>query len=610
MCGIAGFFSQQPISGEEYFNIHNSMANRGPDDEGFAVICGGKANFYSGERSCNDAGPSIKSCEKVFEIMSHVRLSIIDLTEAGHQPFLSDDGRYIMTYNGEVYNYLELRNQLIGKGYRFRTETDTEVVLKAFQEWGTDSFNRFNGMWALAIYDLLSGKVILSRDRFGIKPLYYAALSTGFAFASTMSVVRQLIIHTTPNMKVIDTYLQRGKIAINKETFYNEINELEPGCFAEISTDYKVKITKYWKFKPYYRKISFDDAIEYFTDIFSDSVCLRMRSDVEVGSLLSGGLDSTTIVGTLKCEGLMSDRYQTFSSVYDEEEYSEKKYIVESQKEIGFNANYIHISAEEALGLTDRTIEAIEMPYRSASANLQYKLYQQIHDTSAIKVVLNGQGADELFGGYTADYANCFAELLCTGRISKFKKEISSFCQMRKTNRKSVLFSIFRAIIVAGGMHGRNTFNRAQFTEVEVSALREYLTYDDRLSMAFGIEPRAPFLDYRLVEFAFSLGSEYKINEKYNKSIVRHYAKNKIPEMVLERKDKMGFVSPQEKWQHTEWEKAFDKEFDEIGRQGLFQYDGRKLLEEYFRYKKNFTDWTRIWRIFCLSRWKKVMGME
>lgn len=607
MCGISGFISKSSsISGTDYYQAHSLMSHRGPDDEGFVNLTDGNPIFYSGKNSAEQIFPDIERQYKMDCVLGHSRLSILDLSTAGHQPMISDDGELVLVYNGELYNYKELRQELIQYGYQFRTQCDTEVVLAAYQKWKTECFNRFNGMWAMAIFHRKNRQLLLCRDRFGVKPLYYAQQGDTLIFASIISTIRKLLPNTTIHRESVENYLKWCWLCNGTDTFFNEIHEVPPAHYAIFSLRGMLSIHPYWDFIPTEQLFSKNRAQEQFKELFFDAVRLRMHSDVEVGSLLSGGLDSNLIVGVLGRNNLLSERYQTFSSVYDYEQYSEKRYIEQTQKKWNIKTNYVNISAKDVIQSLPQALQYSEMPLRAVPMVLQYKLYEFISKNSCVKVLLNGQGADELFGGYTDNYYTFFASLANQGKLITMSREIKKLKSVREIPTKTILYRTFGEMF---RMWKRNEgFNDTTFSQIISTPLREYLMYDDRASMAFGLEARAPFLDYRLVEFAFTLAPTLKISRGVNKLLVRNCAKigNLVAPEIVTRKDKMGFTSPQEIWQRSEWKPIFDQSFETINKQGLLWLDKKYLCEKYAKYISGISDdWSYIWRIFCLEQWVK-----
>jgi len=626
MCGITGFFSyKNKIDTKRFYEAHLKIAHRGPDDEGFIYKNG---NNQIEHLKGNDTIDEYKNREYIINkpssslILGHRRLSIIDLTSHGHQPFVFEN--LYLVYNGEIYNYIELRDELKKIGYVFETETDTEVFLKAFHCWGTDAFNKFNGMWASAIYDAKKDEILLTRDRFGIKPLYYSIVNDNLIFGSEIKFVSSFMKDLYPNEQRIYDYLRFNYIDHTNETLFKDILQLEPNSYLLYSIE-GIKTVEYWDMKE--ENISKNEIEKKL----NDAIKLRMRSDVEVGSLLSGGIDSSLILGIINDKKYIK-KFQTFSAVFKEEKFSEKKYIDKFEtNNIELKKNYIYPKAEELISIIDELIYMQEEPFRSLAVFSQYNIYKNIKNTTDIKVLLNGQGADEIFTGYTEYYYIYLLELLRTLSFSKFILEFNSFAKNRKIKklnllkqliiiylsssfRKSDKYNIFNKNfnISKRKKKFQNILKNSLWSSLTFSALREYLRYEDRNSMRFSLESRLPFLDFKLVNSAFSLKNSSKIKDGFSKVVLRDIAKGKIPDVILQRKDKMGFISPQEAWQKTILQNEFEKVFEEINKNGIFIFINEKQIYDiYQKYKNNqFSDWPFIWRVYCLYKWKKVWDIN
>lgn len=611
MCGITGIYSSNgAISTSNYYDAHLTIRHRGPDDEGF-IASGGdrKIAAYKGDDTITyfQKLAHINSVDSAKYILGHRRLSIIDLSHHGHQPFISEDNRYSLAFNGEIFNYLELKKELTKLGQNFKTNTDTEVVLKAFQLWGIDCFNKFNGMWALAITDNTENKLYLCRDRFGIKPLYYNIAGNNITFASEQKFIKHLKRgQLTHNEKSIKKYLYNCTVNDNSNTFFNEISTVNPGSYL-IFDNNGWNTHKYWRIESKILITNPEDALDLFSELFNDSIKLRMRSDVEVGTLLSGGLDSTTIVCKLHNEGLISgSNFNSFSAIFEEERFSEKKYIDATLAQTKISGHFVTPSADDVEEYLGRLLHHIEDPFRSLSVLSQFKIYEAIKHNSQIKVLLNGQGADELFGGYSHHYYYLFASLLKSLRFRKLSREITLLRQNRNISNLKILRQTILPIIQS--LTNNPSFLKMNQREIEHSPLREYLKYDDRTSMAFGLEARVPFLDYRIVEFAQKLDPKFKIDHFENKKIVRGYAKDIIPKIVTERKDKMGFVSPQEVWQKTELKNTIDLVMNKIKANGFYSsVNVNSLMKTYKNYQEGTNNnWPYIWRNYCLYKWSEL----
>ncbi len=627
MCGISGFFSyKNRVDTKKYYEAHLKITHRGPDDEGFVYK---NQNNQIEHLRGNDTIKEFQNKEYIAKklpsslILGHRRLSIIDLTYHGHQPFVFDN--LYLVYNGEIYNYLELKEELQKLGYVFETETDTEVFLKAYHCWREEAFNKFNGMWAAAIYDNSKDEILLTRDRFGIKPLYYSIVEDNLIFGSEIKFVASFFDELNVNENMAYNYLRYNYINYNSETMFKDIYQLEPAHYLKYTKD-GIKQFKYWELKE--KNKTSPKQIE--NDLYN-SIALRMRADVEVGSLLSGGIDSSTLLGIIDFKKL-TNNFQTFSAVFKEEEFSEKKFIDKFKtKNIELKKHFIYPNPKKLIEEIDELLYTQEEPFRSLAIYSQYDIYRYIKEETGVKVLLNGQGADEIFTGYTEYYYVFMLELLRELKIKKFINEFKAFAKNRNLSyinlfkqlfinflsnfiSKSDKYGIFTKEFKAAKKKKRfkNLLKNALYNSLTFSALREYLRYEDRNSMRFSLESRLPFLDFNLVEDAFALEDKYKISNGVSKVILREIAKDKIPKEILDRKDKMGFVSPQELWQKTLLKDELDKIFENIKTDGLFDFlNKERLYDIYQNYQKNsFKDWAFIWRVYCLYKWKVLWEVK
>lgn len=619
MCGITGFFSPDgAVDAKGFYDAHRLIAHRGPDDEGFAALVGAELAQLRGDDTIEHfaALPHVRTVGSTRLMLGHRRLSIIDLSWRGHEPFVSSDGRYHVIYNGEVYNYIELRDQLARLGHSFVTDSDIEVLTEAYAEWGNAAFNRFNGMWAVAIYDARETQIILARDRFGIKPLFHATKDGAIFFSSELKFLRAFV----PGGFGLDedasqAYLDKCLLNASTRTMFAGASELAPGHYLVFggagSGPPGPVIRRFWTFEPDVRRTTLDEAVEEFGAIFADSLKLRMRSDVEVGTLLSGGLDSTLIVCALERLGLMEPgSFDAFSAVFAEEAFSEKPYIDMTIEKTGVRPHFVYPTSDGALTYLDRVLAHVEEPFRSLSVFAQYLVYESVRANSDVKVVLNGQGSDELFGGYSYHYWWRFGSLAKRLRLGRLLREARALMSARGVDGREVALQTLKNLIKALPHH--DYYTAMSFSELSSTALREYLTYDDRNSMAFGVEVRLPFLDYRLVEFAFGLDEDLKIDGLESKLVERRWAEGKIPEPILRRTDKMGFVSPQEQWQRQEpMRTELARGLDAIRRDSRLELIAARpgLIDMYAGYLDGANDrWDAVWRAYCLYRWMAAVG--
>ena len=544
MCGICGIINRdgRRISTDDILKMMKAMKYRGPDDEGFFIK--------------DNAG------------LGHVRLSIIDLSSAGHQPMFDQSGRYCIVHNGEIYNYLELKKELNIK-YNFVTLTDTEVILYAYQEWGESCLDHFNGMFAFAIYDLKERSLFLARDRFGIKPLYYYYDKNSFIFASEIKGLLQIIPgERTPNDTIIFDYLVYNRTDQYTDTFFKNIERLDHGHYILIENN-NVSAHQWYRLSEHINTPI--QSTEEFKQIFVDSVRLHLRSDVPVGVCLSGGLDSSSITSVLT-KILQKDDLQTFSAVYgdgeigDETEYIDlhKKTVSKMHKAIPtFQTLYRDLKA---------FIDCQGEPVPSTGPYAQFKVMELARGN--VTVLLDGQGGDELLAGYHYFFGNYFRELLSYWQFFKFIEESYRYYEKHHSlfAFQSLMFYLLpNSIKSRVKLTGRNYLNRDFYkkeknktklpeTLFNARSLKEALLFhfeyklehllkwEDRNSMWFSLESRVPFLDHRLVEGTLGLPPEEIICHGMTKYILRKAMMGIIPERIRLRQDKLGFMTPEQEW--------------------------------------------------------------
>ena len=555
MCGIAGIVSVDPDRSLEAAlkKMVQVQAHRGPDGHGCWFGRFGQTRLALGS----------------------VRLAIQDLTTAGHQPMASPSDRQVLVYNGEVYNYLELRRELENLGIQFRSRCDTEVVLYALQVWGEGAFQRFNGMWGLAWLNQDTGELLLSRDRLGIKPLYWHRSDGQLLFASEI----KSILAGTPNRFAIDhvvvaRFLQQSQLDAQDQTFFAGIEALPPGYCARFdlrgSASLAPSLHRYWsppheQFQPDVTPPSFEAVRE----TFMDSVRLRLRSDVPVGVLLSGGLDSSSIaVATQRVTGQNADLH-LLSIVSDDPRYSENQFIDSMAAHLGSAAHTsrIRFTAPEAVALLDRVIWFNDEPVGNLSNVAHYLLMQRAKDLG-VTVILCGQGADELLGGYLK-YWGFYLQSLCQRghwlaalKVSRdLMRQGTPIRQLRLSEAKRYLPTMLRPaeIDIRGHrLKEADSFldiglGRAGVVERQIADLCRFsvptlLHYEDRMSMALGREIRLPYLDYRLVTMLLPLAPHWKLRDGWSKWVFRKAMEPYLPQEITWRKDKQAFVIPQSEW--------------------------------------------------------------
>lgn len=600
MCGICGILS---IAGEDRLisgitKMNSLLRHRGPDDEGYLV-----ADAYSNMSLSGDDTPvsvlksklpyaPVKSLaehsSQPFLALGHRRLSIIDITPSGHQPMCSFDQNFWIVFNGEIYNYIELRDELKASGARFVSESDTEVVIHAYQKWGQDCVNHFNGMWAFVIYDKIRGILFGSRDRLGVKPLYYYRDSKYFLFASEQKALASIpMVKTGINDRAVFDYLVLSHVQPEPEGFFKNIFELEAGCNFQIGLkDLNWKIYRYYQItidvQSKYQ--STDQVAEELLERINQAVTLRTRADVEVGACLSGGLDSSFIVKLLDQNHVAGDsRFLTkvFTAVYPGFEFDEEKWaqkIVDSS-----NVSWYKTlpEAPDLLDDIDDVVYAADFPMLTTSTYAQYRV-MKLAQENGIKVLLDGQGADELFGGYTHFKSVYWNELLRevkfltlnrelkanSGYFANLKRwmtdDVRALAQNLPFGLSSYLYNqaVFELRYVNSDLKNQyknrygeirfpfgSDLNRTLAGYCQGEELQTILRLEDRMSMHFSIESRTPFADDpELISMAFSIPSRLKINRGVHKFIMRKAGESILPLEIANRKDKIGFQTPEASW--------------------------------------------------------------
>ena len=557
MCGIHGFIdksSDEHSSQSCIQKMVRSTGHRGPDYSGIQKITGG--------------------------YLGHNRLSIIDLHEEANQP-MQRSGHWIV-FNGEIYNFKEIRSELAQSGYHCTTQSDTEVILQSYFAWGSACVLKFVGMWAFAIFDEKTETLFCSRDRFGIKPFYYIADSGRFYFASEVKALRNTPIFTNElNMDQIKKFVQLSYTSFLDDSMYKAVKLLEPATNL-VWRDGKIELFKYWQLNQQKNSLEDSHAIESFRTLFTDALRLHVRSDVPVGATLSGGIDSSAIVSTVLSEQILGN-IDSFSVYYDgKDEIDERPFVNEvvSKYQQRIRPNFI---SPKVLSVRENLYEIThhnDFPLLGSSLISQYFIMEAISH-SGIKVILSGQGADDYLGGYMQSYYRFYADCIRSLRFGtlfhetqkqrafqnlSFGKGMSvalksmasllfSEAELNKLEYKYADFNAFNNISVPKLKmpQSQNKLDDMHLAMLVYSSLPGLLHFEDRNSMAFSIESRVPFLDHRLVEFSFSLDNRFKIRDGYTKWILRESMRGILPDKIRTRKDKVGFVTPGEiKWLRTD----------------------------------------------------------
>lgn len=604
MCGICGIvrFDNSPVQERPLRLMMRKMKHRGPDDEGIFIE--------------NNVG------------LGFVRLSIIDLSPAGHQPMVSWDGRYIIVFNGEIYNYLELKKELISFGYIFKTHTDTEVLLYSFIHWGEDCLHHLNGMWAFVIYDKIKNEIYGCRDRFGVKPFYYLINSNLLVFASDISAILKVLSEKPrPNEAIIFDYLVFNRTDQNENTFFCDVKKLQHGHSFRLSLSDSIFMVNKWYDLRTNLKKPFSTPLE-FKDQFSSSVGLRLRSDVPVGVCLSGGLDSSAIVSTLLKDYSKNDIH-TFSAVYGKGITGDESGFINEYRNSLHNMHFVTPSGESFLNDIERFVEAHSEPLPTSSPYAQFKVMELARKN--VVVTLDGQGADEQLGGYHYFFGFYLKDLALRMRWLRFVSEAVSYYKNHKSfyGLKSMTYFLLpqnlqskikvikngylqegfikkyeKGNSIASSIYSSGSLHEALLDHFEYK-LEHLLKWEDKNSMWFSIEARVPFLDYRMVEQTLSLDPEKIIKDGMNKYILREAMKGTLPESIRLRRDKMGFETPADDWFR---QKPFQVYIKELINSESFRsrniFNCSKVDSLYNRFLNQKSDISgEIWKWIHLENW-------
>jgi asparagine synthase (glutamine-hydrolysing) len=560
MCGISILIdnSRKQIPENEIKAMNKKVVHRGPDGEG----------YYFDEHLA----------------LGHRALKITDPSETGLQPVYYKE--YVLIFNGEIYNHQSLRSQLGQEGYAFKSKNDSEVIAAAYDKWGIACTNYFIGMWAFALYDRTLKKLFCSRDRFGIKPFCYTQLGSKFLAGSE---IKQFTVF--PNFKpiinqsVAVNFLVNAQLNHTTESFFKNVNFLPAGHHLIYDlTTHTFEISKWYNIEKAVasipKKKKFEEALNHFNILFRESVQLHAKSDLPVSSCLSGGLDSTSIVGVLSNEG---NAIHTFSSCYVQEGYNEVAYINDSIKEYNCTAVKIYPNINELIdaGLLRKVVYHQDQPILGGSFFSEYKVFEAVAHNS-FRVLLSGQGADEYLGGYREFTTLSLLSLLRKGKLLSLRNSLRAISHHQKKSFKAILKEfllfglahryvakkdassynnqLYRSLINTGfnvekdrmtGVKNCNFFNFSSLKNLSKAAITEYslphqLHSEDRNAMLHSIESRLPFLDHRLIEYCLSLPDDFIVRTGVTKALLRESCKNILPESVYNRHSKLGFPGPEE----------------------------------------------------------------
>ncbi len=668
MCGICGILkrSESEIHLPTVIKtMTDSIRHRGPDDEGYVffdfninrhLTAGSSDTQLTAWDTDFEYTPAV-SIEEIEEFphlaFGHRRLSVIDLSEAAHQPMCLNDKNIWITLNGEIYNYIELRNELTAKGYQFISLSDTEVLLNAYKEWGVDCLQKFNGMWSFVIYDRSKNILFGSRDRFGVKPLYYYSDNNVFAFSSEQKALLHIPENNIGiNESAVFDYLLLNQIELREEGFFKNVFELKPAhYFIYNNNDHSFSSTKYYDLAFQKKSSTFDASkqLEYqrkTRELVFNAIDIRLRSDIPVGFCLSGGIDSSSIVcmaaeiSKEKELSQLGEQLKCFTAINQSDEFNEAKWaelVVKKTKTEWIKAN---CTSTDMMNKLESIIYHQDIPLLSTSTYAQYKVMQTAA-ANGIHILIDGQGGDELFAGYAPFYSAFYTELI--GKL-KFKtlfnelKNIGSSPTSLAIYVKSLIkYSIDKLLpngikkALAKQLKTEVQYLNTDFlknNKANISFAGEYqligtnkllhkyfcdyylknlLRWEDRCSMAFSVESRTPFSDdINLIEYIFSLPANYKIHNGWSKSLLRNAMKGILPDAIKNRTDKMGFSTPQQIWL-KEIEKEMKSRISTLKNTDSF-VNSDKLLKDWDSIftGNNFKAQDFAWRYLNYLMWKDL----
>jgi len=663
MCGISGIISLNGKNADPLIlqRMSDTIRHRGPDGDGFLFL--GEKGFITAYG--DDTPEQVRSSSTPFAPLQHIstvsgqfifgfaqrRLAILDLGENGHQPLCDSNKEIWITYNGEIYNYIELRQRLQQKGYQFQTRTDTEVIVAAYLEWGTDCVNEFNGMWSFVLFDLRKNQFFGSRDRFGVKPFYYYKDSNSFIFASEQkALLKHPGVKSGINTKALGEYFISGQIDYHEQGIFQNILELFPASSFTLSLDsgefkkwtyYTLTANEaYADFDP----LKFKEYTRHTEELIREAIRIRLRSDVPIGSCLSGGIDSSAIVGIVQdlTKNDSGTKLNTFTSAFQEKEYDESHWAKLVAEQSGAIWNTSRPTREELVRDIEELVYCQDSPIWSTSTYAQFRLMKLVRDTG-VKVVLDGQGGDELFAGYSPYYSWYLGDMLKKLKFGKALKAVNDFDVFPKNFR-----SLGKDFLKLKAMHNLPSavqmkisstyFNDVSYLDPSLieeyktnlrtntdrfpaslngilkhefinTRLKGYLKCEDRCSMWHSVESRTPFTDdHHLVDYVFSIPGGYKIHNGINKFLMREAVKNYIPDAVRKRSDKMGYATPNNKW-ITEMREEMKPYFTDTLKPYL-KLDKLKTDYDAFFDIEGKPENGRIFKFMIFAVWMKVFGMK
>lgn len=633
MCGIAAIVTApgHRIDGDLVGMFDRKLAHRGPDASGAA---------YFGR---DGASTDVTQAESA---LIHRRLSIIDLDARANQPMASSDERYDLVFNGEIYNYIELRQELQRAGYRFRTESDSEVLMTAYAAWGEKSLTRFTGMFAFVLLDRQKRELFIARDPFGIKPLFWTMGRNALAIASEIGPLLEVPgVSRAVNLARMSLYLSVGQTDAGNETMFADIYSLPAGTFACISLarpEAPVPVS-YWQPRVEPRDAPLAVSAQALRQAFLESVSLHLRSDVPVGIALSGGIDSSAILGAVRAIAGPSQEIHAFSFIAAGSEVDETRFIDLAARAGNAVRHDVYIEPEDIVSDIDGLIALQGEPFGSLSIYAQQRV-MQLAAANNIKVMLDGQGADELFAGYRPYIARRLSELLVSGRVSDAMALIGAIRHLPQGGLRLILQAfetvtprflrdsartligrpLFPAWVERSWFEGRGALqtgplpptgpqflHNALVQSLTDTVLPALLRYEDRNSMAVAIESRVPFLTPALADLAYSLPSDHLVDGNgTSKAVLRAALRGLVPDAILDRKDKIGFATPDRQWAAKLRPWFHDILNSDMARSQAWLHTDRALAALEGRSGKGAQFGFDLWRTVNFLRWVEVFDAK
>lgn len=600
MCGIVGLVTKKEKENTIRL-MSDRIKHRGPDGDGY---------FIDGDVA-----------------LGHRRLSIIDLS-TGDQPMFNEDGSVVTVFNGEIYNYQELKEELIALGHDFKTKSDTEVLVHGYEEWHTDLPKHLRGMFAFAIYDKNKNEVFLARDNFGIKPLYFAKMNDTFMFASEIKAFLDVPdFEKIFNESILETYLEFSFVPTN-ETFFKGVHRLDAGC-SLLYKDGEIKLNKYFKLDFKEENMSFEDAVKNISDVMKDSVEKHLIADVEVGSFLSSGIDSSYIVSLAKPD-------KTYTVGYENKKYDETMYAKDLAEKLGIKNESKIITKEEYLENISKIMYHLDEPTSDPAAISLYFVAKLA--SKDLKVVLSGEGADEFFGGYNyyreeVDYKfynklpfcirhaiGKVASIFPEGRgfnflVRRGEKLENSYIGVNRNFSSKMAKKVLKnnyeleAIHVTKDVYNEfknySNIDKMQAIDINFWLMKDILLKADRMTMASSIEGRVPFIDKEVFKVASHLPFDYKVTKENTKVALRAAAKEVIPTEAYKKK-KLGFPVPVREWiKEGDFKEEVEKTLNsDVANKYFNTKIINKMFEEHVNGKKD--NYRKIWTIYTFIKWYQV----